>query len=105
MGEEMRILSSRPCGTSSVLLHSVKSYDMGPSRFIPIREEGVLRIFIALKKYIALGGFEPATFGSSGKHTNHFTTKATCGTSTASPLKLLQILSSQVPTVQNKIYA
>jgi hypothetical protein len=26
-------LSIRPCGTSSVLLHAVKSYDMGPSRF------------------------------------------------------------------------
>jgi hypothetical protein len=37
----------------------------------------VLRIFIALKKSIALAGFEPATFGSSGKHTNHYTTKAT----------------------------
>jgi hypothetical protein len=37
---------------------------------LPIREEGVLRIFIALKKSIALAGSEPATFGSSGKHTN-----------------------------------
>jgi hypothetical protein len=26
-------LSIRPCGTSRVLLHAVKSYDMGPSRF------------------------------------------------------------------------
>jgi hypothetical protein len=34
MGErEKIILSVRPCGTSSVLLHAVKSYDMGPSRF------------------------------------------------------------------------
>jgi hypothetical protein len=52
MGEEMRILSIRPCGTSAVLLHAVKSYDMGPSRFFPIREEGVLRIFIALKIHL-----------------------------------------------------
>jgi hypothetical protein len=37
----------------------------------------VLRIFIALKKSIALAGFEPAIFGSSGKHTNHYTAKAT----------------------------
>jgi hypothetical protein len=37
----------------------------------------VLRIFIALKKSIALAGFEPATFGYSDKHTNHYTTKAT----------------------------
>jgi hypothetical protein len=37
----------------------------------------VLRIFIALKKSIALAGFEPANLGSSGKHTNHYTTEAT----------------------------
>jgi hypothetical protein len=37
----------------------------------------VLRAFIALKKSIVLAVFEPATFGSSGKRTNHFTTKAT----------------------------
>jgi hypothetical protein len=35
---------------------------------LSIREEGVLRIFI---------GFEPATFGSSGRYTNHYTIKAT----------------------------
>jgi hypothetical protein len=33
MGEEMRILSVCPCGTSRVLLHAIKSYDMGPSHF------------------------------------------------------------------------
>jgi hypothetical protein len=44
---------------------------------LPIREKGVLRIFIALKKSIALAGFQPATLGSSGKHTNRYTTKAT----------------------------
>jgi hypothetical protein len=49
MGEEMRILSIHPCGISRVLLHAVKSYDMGPSALIPIREEGVLRIFLAFK--------------------------------------------------------
>jgi hypothetical protein len=81
MGEEMRILSIRPCGTSRVLLHAVNSYDMGPS-LLPIREEGVLRIFIALKKSIALAGFEPANFGSSGKHINYHTTKATVVTGT-----------------------
>jgi hypothetical protein len=57
MGKEMRILSIRPCGTSRVLLHAVKSYDMGPSRFTS-HPRG-------------------RTFGSSGKHTNHYTTKAT----------------------------
>jgi hypothetical protein len=32
-GEMREILSIRPCGTSTVLLYVVKSYDMGPSRF------------------------------------------------------------------------
>jgi hypothetical protein len=31
--ERGEILSIRPCGTSRVLLHAAKSYDMGPSRF------------------------------------------------------------------------
>jgi hypothetical protein len=30
-----------------------------------------------LRTFIALAWFEPATFGSSDKHTNHYTTKAT----------------------------
>jgi hypothetical protein len=38
--------------------------------------EGVLRIFIALKNPSPWQGFEPVTFGSSGQHTNHYTTKA-----------------------------
>jgi hypothetical protein len=29
----MIILSVRPCGTSRLLLHEVKSYDLGPSHF------------------------------------------------------------------------
>jgi hypothetical protein len=41
-----------------------------------IRDEGVLRIFIALKNPSPWLRFEPATFGSSGQHTNHYTTKA-----------------------------
>jgi hypothetical protein len=44
---------------------------------LPIREEGVLRIFIALKNPSPWPGFEPAIFGSSGQHSNHYTTKAT----------------------------
>jgi hypothetical protein len=44
---------------------------------LPIREEGVLRIFIALKNPSPWPCFEPATFGSSGQHTNHYTSKAT----------------------------
>jgi hypothetical protein len=37
----------------------------------------VLRIFIAIKNPSPWPGFEPATFGSSGKHTIHYTTKVT----------------------------
>jgi hypothetical protein len=43
------ILSVHPCGTSRILLHAVKSDDMGPSGFTSHPKEGVLRIFIALK--------------------------------------------------------
>jgi hypothetical protein len=43
---------------------------------LPIREEGALRIFIALKNSLPWPGFEPATFGSSGQQTNHYTTMA-----------------------------
>jgi hypothetical protein len=49
---------------------------MGPSRFTSHPKEGVLRILSPLKTHL-LAGFEPATFGSSGKHTNHYTTKPT----------------------------
>jgi hypothetical protein len=54
MGEDVRVFSIRPCGTSTVLLQAVKTYDMGPSRFTS--QEGVLRIFIALT------GFERTKF-------------------------------------------
>jgi hypothetical protein len=37
----------------------------------------VLWIFIAIKNPSPWPGFEPATFGSSGQHTNHYTTKVT----------------------------
>jgi hypothetical protein len=37
----------------------------------------VLRIFIALKNPLPWPGFELATFGSNGQHTNHYTAKAT----------------------------
>jgi hypothetical protein len=71
------ILSIHPYGTSRVILNAVKSYDMDLPALHPIREEGVLRIFIALKNPSSWPGFEPANFGSSGQHTNHYTTKAT----------------------------
>jgi hypothetical protein len=37
-------------------------------------------LFIAVKKSIALEGFEPVNFGSSGKQTNDYTTEATTQT-------------------------
>jgi hypothetical protein len=40
-------------------------------------KKGVLQIFIALKNPSPWPGFQPATFESSGKHINHYTTKAT----------------------------
>jgi hypothetical protein len=44
---------------------------------LSIQEEGVLRILITLKNPLPWTGFEPVTFGSSGQHTNYYTTKAT----------------------------
>jgi hypothetical protein len=50
---------------------------MGPPALLPIRKEGVLRMFLLPLESTALVGFEPVTFGSSGKHINNYTTKAT----------------------------
>jgi hypothetical protein len=50
---------------------------MDLSALLSIRGEGVLRIFIALKSPSPWPGFEPATFGSSGQHTNHYAIKGT----------------------------
>jgi hypothetical protein len=77
MGEGNENLVYPSPGTSRVLLHAVKSYNLGPSGFTAPPKEGRLRIFIALKKSIVLARFEPATFGSGDKHTNHYTAKAT----------------------------
>jgi hypothetical protein len=49
----------------------------GTSGFISHPKEGVMRIFIAIKNLSPWPGLNPATFESSGKHTNHYTTKAT----------------------------
>jgi hypothetical protein len=53
-------------------LTSRKILRPGTAGFTSYPKGVVLRIFS-----IALAGFEPATFGSSGKHTNHYTIKAT----------------------------
>jgi hypothetical protein len=58
----MRIYSIHPRGTSRVLLH-VKSYDMGPPALLPIRKEGFLRIFIALKNPSPWPGSNPQPLG------------------------------------------
>jgi hypothetical protein len=73
----MRILSIHPCGISRVFLHDVKSYDMGPSRFTSHPRGRCAADFYRPQKSNALAEFEPATFWSSGKHTNHYTTKTT----------------------------
>jgi hypothetical protein len=49
---------------------------MGPTALLPIRGKVCCGFLLPLKIH-RLCRFEPATFGSSGKHTNHYTTKAT----------------------------
>jgi hypothetical protein len=56
-----------------------------------IREEGVLRIFIALKSPSPWLGFEPESLGSSGQHTNHYTTKAQSGIQTPQILQRKEV--------------
>jgi hypothetical protein len=99
----MIILSIRPCGTSRVLLHAVKSYDMGPSRLTSHPKGRCAADFYRPQKSIALAGFESATFGSSGKHTNHYTTKATI--STRRPAILTEVFRRfpQTPQVNSGI--
>jgi hypothetical protein len=55
-------------------LTCTKSYDMGPSRFTSHPKDAD---FYWPWKSIASAGFEPVTFGSSDKHTNHYTTEVT----------------------------
>jgi hypothetical protein len=52
-----------PRGTSSVILHAVKSYDMGPFALLPIRKECVLRIFITIKYPSPWLGSNPQPLG------------------------------------------
>jgi hypothetical protein len=47
------------------------------SGFTSPTKEGALWIFMALKKSIAVVGFEPVNLGLNGKCTNHYSTKAT----------------------------
>jgi hypothetical protein len=70
---------------SSFTYHKILRH--GTSGVTSHPKEGVLRIFIAL------AGFEPATVGSSGKQTNHYTAKAT-GMIVTSVFTVANILSS-----------
>jgi hypothetical protein len=45
--------------------------------YFPSERKVCCGFFIALKNPSPWPDFEPATFGSSGQHTNHYTTKAT----------------------------
>jgi hypothetical protein len=60
-GNENLVYPSRV--TSRVLLHAVKSYDMGPSGFTSHPRGSVLRIFIALKNKSPWPGSNPQTLG------------------------------------------
>jgi hypothetical protein len=55
----------------------LKILRQGSAGFTFHPKEGVLRIFIALKYPSPFPGTNPRPFGSSGKHTNHYTTEAT----------------------------
>jgi hypothetical protein len=59
----MRIKSICPRGTSRVLLHAIKSYDMGSPDLFSTRKEGVLRIFIPLKNPLPWPGSNPQASG------------------------------------------
>jgi hypothetical protein len=75
-GEMRETLSIHPCGTSRIFFYVIKSYDMGPSRFTSHPRGRCAAYFIALKYPSPWPGFEAETFGSSGQHTNHYTTEA-----------------------------
>jgi hypothetical protein len=53
---------------------------LGTSGFTSHPKEDLLPIFIALKSPSTLPGSNPRPFWSSGKHSNHYTTKATVWT-------------------------
>jgi hypothetical protein len=62
----------------------------------------VLRIFIALKNPSPCPGFEPATVGSSGQHTNHYTTKLT-STQYQYCRKSMEITEAHVSNVRDDV--
>jgi hypothetical protein len=68
-------VTSHLCTQGSFTCHKISWH--GDSGFTSHPKEGVLWNFIAIKNSITSAGFEPAYFGFSGKHTNHYTTKVT----------------------------
>jgi hypothetical protein len=64
----MRILSIHAYGTSRLLLHAVKSYDMGLSRFTSHPRGRCAADFYRPLKSVSLAGFEPATLGQWQAH-------------------------------------
>jgi hypothetical protein len=79
-GREFRIVSlirQRIFTRRKILRHGTSGFTFHP-------KEGTLLIVIAIKKSIASAGFEPATPGSSGRHTMHYTTETT-------PLTIIKI--------------
>jgi hypothetical protein len=63
MGEEVRILSIHPCGISRIFYIQQDLTTWEIPALLPIREEGVLRIFIALKNPLPLPGSNPQPLG------------------------------------------
>jgi hypothetical protein len=58
-----------------VLLHSVKSHDMGPAALLPLRKKACWGILSSLKNPSPSAEFEYANLGSNGKHADHCTTE------------------------------
>jgi hypothetical protein len=52
-----------------------KNLRYGADDFTSPPQEGVLRIFIALKNPSPAAGIEPTKTGSDGKHANHYSTE------------------------------
>jgi hypothetical protein len=77
MDEGMRILCIQYLWCVNESFTCYKILRNGTCGFTSHPKEGVLRYCIALKIPSPSAGFEPATLGSSGKHTNHYTTEAT----------------------------
>jgi hypothetical protein len=77
MDEGVRTLHISIWYASMNILHDVKSYTTWGLRIYYPSEGRCAADFYRPCKSIASAGFEPATLGSIGKHTTHYTTEAT----------------------------